>query len=354
MIDANPALLITGGLGFIGSHVAAALAEAGYRNIVLVDNLVNADKSVLRTLQSLYPDTTFTFYEADVRQGFVLDAVFECHAIEAVFHMAALKSVAESHKKPWDYYDVNVAGTLALLQVMEANGCRRLVFSSSATVYGTATPPLTEATQTGVGISSPYGKTKWMVEEVLRDLAASDPAWRIQVLRYFNPIGAHPSGQLGEDPKVANNLFPLLLRTCAGLTPNPITVFGTDWPTADGTCERDYIDVWDLAKAHVGTLRRMRAPGVTSWEAHNVGTGRAVSVFELLVGFEEATGVYVPVLMGERRPGDLASVIATVADSTSQKLGGLHGAWKPEVSLAESCRRGWAYMCRDVRQDPVD
>lgn len=343
-------ILITGGLGFIGSHVAAALAEKGYPSILLVDNLSNCTKEPLYTLQTLYPNTTFTFYEADVRHSFVLDAIFDVHHVEAVIHMAALKAVGESVARPWDYYDVNVAGTLALLQVMEAHGCYKFVFSSSSVVYGSAPPPLTEDTPTGHGIASPYGKTKWMVEEVLKDMAKAHPnRWRIQILRYFNPIGAHPSGLLGEDPKVANNLFPIVLRCVAGESVEPVTVFGTDYPTADGTCVRDYLDVWDLAKAHVGTFRRFSARDCEPVEIYNVGTGRGTSVFELLTTFEESTGVYVPVLLGDRRAGDLVSVVSEVRPETRERLG-----WTPTVALADSCRRGLAFMNRHVRMDPID
>lgn len=343
-------ILITGGLGYIGSHVAAALAEQGYPAIILVDNMSNCTKEPLYTLQTLYPDTVFTFYEADVRQAFVLDAIFDVHRVEAVIHMAALKAVGESVKKPWDYYDVNVGGTLALLQVMEAHGCYKLIFSSSAVVYGSAPPPLTEDTPTGHGLTNPYGRTKWMVEEVLKDMAKAHPTrWRIQILRYFNPIGAHPSGLLGEDPKVANNLFPIVLRCVAGESTEPVTVYGTDYPTPDGTCVRDYLDVWDLAKAHVGALRRYGARSCEPVEISNVGTGRGVSVFELLTTFEESTGVYVPVLMGDRRPGDLPRVVSEVNPGTLERLG-----WSAETSLAESCRHGLAFMNRHTHFEAVD
>lgn len=343
-------ILITGGLGFIGSHVAAALAEQGYPSIVLVDNLTNCTKEPLYTLQLLYPNTIFTFYEADIRHAFVLDAIFDVHHVEAVIHMAALKAVGESVTKPREYYDVNVGGTLSLLNVMENHGCYKIVFSSSSVVYGSSSPPLTEATPTGQGILNPYGKTKWVVEELLKDMARAYPLrWRIQILRYFNPIGAHPSGMLGEDPTIANNLFPIVLQCVAGESWEPVTVFGTDYPTPDGTCVRDYLDVWDLAKAHVGALKRFGARSCNAVEISNVGTGCGVSVLELLTTFEKSTGIHVPVLMGDRRPGDLASIVSEVQPETLERLG-----WYPEVSLAESCQRGLAFMNRRVQIDAVD
>lgn len=332
-------ILITGGLGYIGSHLAAALAEKGARSIVLVDNLVNTTRQVLYNLQILYPATVFSFYRVDIRDRLALEEVFKSHTIGTVVHMAALKAVGESFTRPYDYYDVNVGGTLSLMEVMEAYGCRHILFSSSATVYGTAPSPLTDTSPTGVGITNPYGQTKWMIEQILKDQVCADGRWRAQVLRYFNPIGAHPSGLLGENPVKPNNLFPYMLRAAAGLSDGPLTVFGTDYPTADGTCVRDYIDISDLVEAHIASLRRLEHADVGPWEVYNIGTGVGVSVKECLTVFEQATGISVPHVFGPRRRGDLPFVIATVSKKTEEVLG-----WKARVPLEVSCQRAWAYM----------
>ncbi len=339
-------ILITGGLGYIGSHVAALFAQQQSQSqqqseIVLLDNLCNSNISVLTALRILSPNdaTIFHFYEGDVRDRALLDRIFQAHTIDTVIHMAALKSVAESIENPEEYESVNVGGTRTVLEAMEAAGCRNIVFSSSATVYGQAAPPLTEDTEAGVGIASPYGQTKWSVEQILRTrTATATTTLRAVILRYFNPIGAHPSRLLGEAPTgTPNNLLPVLLRQ---LNANqPLTVFGDDWPTRDGTCVRDYVDIQDLAAAHVAAVARIDALTVAENPyIANVGTGRGTSVLELLACFEAATGCRVPYTVGPRRPGDLAEVVAAIDPDRMAALG-----WSSVHTLEKSCRNAWNF-----------
>ncbi len=331
-------LFLTGGLGFIGSHVAAYLAETGTKAIVILDNLCNSNIGVLATFRTLYPTTTFFFHEGDIRDRDLLERIFRLHpTIHTVVHFAGLKSVKESFAKEAEYKEVNVGGTGILLDVMAAAGCDRFIFSSSATVYGTAPSPLTEASPVGHGITNPYGETKWAGECLMQARASTV---RSVILRYFNPIGAHPSGQLGEAPNGApNNLFPILLK--AVQEGQSLSVFGTDWPTRDGTCARDYVDIMDLAEAHGAAIERFDAlvetenPYIT-----NIGTGRSTTVLELLAAFEAATGVRVPYTVAPRRPGDLAEVYAAPCPVRMEQLG-----WKPCHDVLTSCRHGYAFLC---------
>ncbi len=329
-------ILITGGLGFIGSHVAAFLATRNPKQpLVLLDNLCNSNISVLASLRTLCPAATFHFYEGDVRDRALLDSLFREHPIDVVVHMAALKSVAESFAKREEYEAVNVGGTRIVLEAMEAAGCRNFVFSSSATVYGTATPPLTEGAEVGVGIANPYGQTKWAVEQLLH---TKIPTIRSVILRYFNPVGAHESGLLGEAPLgIPNNLLPVVLRSVR--EGQPLRIFGDDWPTRDGTCVRDFVDIQDLAAAHgaaidrLATLTQTENPYIV-----NVGTGRGTTVLEMLEFFRRATSVQVPYTIAPRREGDVGCVVAAIDPVRMAALG-----WRPVYTVEESCRNAWRF-----------
>ena len=320
---------MTGGAGYIGSHVAVALAEAGYQP-VLLDNLCNSAAEVLPRLEGLC-DKALPFLVADVRDRAALDGLFQTYQPQAVIHCAGLKSVAESIANPLLYYRNNVEGSLTLLEAMQAAGCSRMVFSSSATVYGAPDAlPYTEAHP--LRPMNPYGQTKAMIEQMLRDCGAAHPQWKAINLRYFNPVGAHPSGQIGEDPRgTPNNLMPYVAQVAVGARPR-LQIFGTDWPTPDGTGVRDYIHVMDLAEAHVAALQALE--GQAEVQDINVGTGQGSSVLELLEAFTQASGVDIPWEAAPRRPGDLACYFANASLAHTQ--------------LNWSARRDLATMCADV------
>lgn len=326
-------VLVTGGAGYIGSHTCVELLGSGYE-VVVVDNLCNSKVESLRRVQEL-AGRTLTFIEADVRDRDAMRAVFKAHAIDAVIHFAALKAVGESVAKPLMYYENNIAGTVALAEVMGGAGVKTLVFSSSATVYGDpASVPIREDFPTGP--TNPYGRTKWMMEYVLRDMAAADPLWHIALLRYFNPVGAHPSGRIGEDPNgIPNNLMPFVSQVAVGKRAK-LGVFGNDYATPDGTGVRDYIHVVDLAKGHVKAIERMaRGPGVLTV---NLGTGRGYSVLEVVHAFEAASGRTVPYEVGPRRAGDIAQCYADPA-MAEKELG-----WHAERGLDEMCVDAWRWQ----------
>ncbi len=336
--------LVTGGLGFIGSHTVIELLRVGY-NVIIIDNCSNSDTNVLLNLDELFrqfepSDIARTerllFYDIDIRKMSHLNEVFATHRIAAVIHFAALKAVNESIHKPLVYYNNNVAGTSALLTVMKHYGCKKIIFSSSATVYGAqAESPITEMAHTGRNITNPYGRSKYMCEEILADLIESDNSWSIVVLRYFNPCGAHPSGLLGERPQgVPNNLFPYILDVAAGRRPI-LRVFGSDYNTSDGSCVRDFIHVCDLAEAHVCSSRALSRPGLY---VYNVGTGKPTSVLNLLNTFMNVTGVPVNYEIVDRRPGDVAELWASTGKIYSE-LG-----WRAKRSLADICRDGWKFV----------
>jgi UDP-glucose 4-epimerase len=327
-------ILVTGGLGYIGSHTCVALAHAGYR-LAIVDNLSNSKPAVLERIRSLAPGAKIELHRADLRERDALDKAFAAQPVGAVIHFAGLKAVGESVEKPLLYYDNNVGGTVALLEVMASRGVKRLVFSSSATVYGEPERlPLAE--DHPLRPASPYGKTKLVIEHVLADAAAADPAFAYAALRYFNPIGAHPSGRIGEDPRgVPNNLFPYLTQVAAGRLPK-LRVFGADYPTPDGTGVRDYIHVTDLAAGHLAALaylEKKKRP-LTA----NLGTGRGYSVLETVRAFEKATGVRVPIETVARRPGDIAACYADPS-LAARALG-----WRAKLSLADMCRDAWRWQ----------
>ncbi len=326
-------LLVTGGAGYIGSHTAVALLEAGHE-VVSLDNYSNSSPRALERVQRI-AGRPLTTIEGDVRDAALLARLFAQHTFDGVIHFAALKAVGESVEKPLDYYDNNVGGTLALLQAMQAAGVRRFVFSSSATVYGAPDAlPITE--QAPIRTTNPYGATKAMVEQVLRDLAAADARWSVVSLRYFNPIGAHPSGEIGEDPHdIPNNLFPFICQVAGGRRER-LAVFGNDWPTPDGTGVRDYLHVVDLAAGHLRAFEF--AQRQTGFTPVNLGTGRGVSVLQLVRAFETATGKAVPHAVTARRPGDIAECWAD--PSAAERLLG----WRAERSIEQACADGWRWQ----------
>lgn len=335
-------ILVTGGAGYIGSHTCIELMAAGYE-VVVVDNFSNSKPEALRRVEELAGRPLKGFYQADIRDKQALREIFAAHAVEAVIHFAALKAVGESVAQPLRYYDNNIAGTVALAQVMAEAGVKSLVFSSSATVYGDpASVPIREDFPTGP--TNPYGRTKWMMEFVLSDLAQADPAWRVALLRYFNPVGAHPSGRIGEDPNgLPNNLMPFVSQVAVGRLPR-LRVFGGDYATPDGTGVRDYIHVVDLAKGHVAAVRRLAEQ--TGVLTVNLGTGRGYSVLDVVRAFEAASGRPVPYEIVERRAGDVAQCYAETA-LAEQLLG-----WRAERGIDEMCVDTWRWQSSNPQGYP--
>lgn len=326
-------ILVTGGTGYIGSHASLVLHEAGHE-VVLLDNLSNSDRSVLDRLKVL-AGRSFKFVEGDIRDETLLAQLFSEYQIEAVMHFAGLKSVAESVANPLKYFDNNVAGTRVLLGAMTAAGVHKMVFSSSATVYdGSQRPPFSE--DAGLGASNPYGNSKAQVETLLTDVAAADPNWSFALLRYFNPVGGHESGLLGESPRgVPNNLMPYICQVASGARES-LTIHGNDYPTVDGTGVRDFIHVMDLVDGHVAALDYcMKTSGVLT---ANLGTGTGTSVIQLIETFEKITGNRVPFQIGPRRAGDVAESWAD-AGVAERVLG-----WRAKLGLSEMCRDSWMWQ----------
>ncbi len=322
------AVLLTGGAGFIGSHVAVELLERDIP-VVIVDDLENSKSVVLERIEAITGKQP-RFYHIDVRSVEDLTQVFSENDIDAVVHLAGYKSVSESVAQPLKYYDNNLVSTISLLKVMEAFECRRLVFSSSAVVYGRpAYLPLDE--QHSVSPTNPYGRTKLVIEQILEDVAKSNPEWRIIALRYFNPVGAHPSGLIGEDPQgIPNNLLPYILQVMVGRLPM-LTVTGSDYETADGTGVRDYIHVVDLAKAHVAALKKTDR-SERNFSVYNIGTGNGFSVLEMLRAVEGAAGQTIPYKLGNRREGDVATVFADTELARDEL------EWRAELGIEEMAR----------------
>jgi UDP-glucose 4-epimerase len=327
-------ILVTGGLGYIGSHTCVALAGAGYA-LVIVDNLSNSKASVLWRIRELAPKAEIEFHRIDLRDRAALGHVLAGQSVDAVVHFAGLKAVGESVERPIAYYDNNVGGTIALLEAMAHRGVQRLVFSSSATVYGTPEHlPLPE--HHPLRPMSPYGWTKLHIEQMLADVAASDPSFLHATLRYFNPIGAHPSGRIGEDPRgIPNNLFPYVTQVAIGKLPK-LRVFGNDYGTPDGTGVRDYLHVMDLAEGHVAALRHLE--GARRSVTVNLGTGAGYSVLDIVRAFEGATGKRVPLEIAPRRPGDIPACYAD--PSHAHRLLG----WRATRSIDDMCRDGWRWQ----------
>lgn len=327
-------ILVTGGAGYIGSHTCIELMKAGY-DVVVVDNFYNSKREALRRIAEL-AKKEFAFYECDIRDEAGLDKIFKSEKIEAVIHFAGLKSVPESCRKPLEYYDNNINGTLTLCRVMRKNGCKRIVFSSSATVYGMNNiSPLKETMPTG-GTTNPYGTTKYMIELILKDLYTADNEWSISLLRYFNPIGAHESGRIGEDPNgIPNNLMPYIAQVAVGKR-EFLNVFGADYDTPDGTGVRDYIHVVDLALGHVKALDRVLSQ--RGCDIFNLGTGIGYSVLDVVHAFEKASGVTVNYKIGPRRPGDIATCYSDPTKAF-EVLG-----WKAERDLEQMCADSWRWQ----------
>ena len=326
-------ILVTGGAGFIGSHTTVELLRAGHE-VVVVDNYSNSKPAAVRRTEEL-AGKSFNFYEVDLLDRPALNDVFERHAVDAVIHFAAFKAVGESVSLPLKYYHNNITGTLSLCEVMIAHGVKTMVFSSSATVYGDpATVPVLE--DFPLFALNPYGQTKLVMEHVFRDLYRADPSWNIVLLRYFNPVGAHPSGRIGEDPNgIPNNLFPYITQVAVGKLPE-LKIFGGDYPTPDGTGVRDYIHVVDLAMGHLRALEKLA--GRTGCVAYNLGTGRGNSVLEAVHAFERASGGKIPYQIVARRPGDAASCYCDPSKAL-RELG-----WKTERDLDAMCADAWKWQ----------
>ena len=332
------AILVTGGAGFIGSHTCVELLNAGYE-IVVVDNYYNANPKSLERVKEL-TGKDFKSYECDIRDSEGMDKIFKENKIDAVIHFAGLKAVGESCQKPIEYYDNNIGGTLKLCDVMRNNGCKNIVFSSSATVYGmNNVSPLKETMKTG-GTTNPYGTTKYMIEIILEDIYKSDNEWNVTLLRYFNPIGAHESGRIGENPSgIPNNLMPYITQVAIGKRPF-LSVYGNDYDTPDGTCIRDYIHVVDLADGHVKAVNNI-LDGKKGVQIFNLGTGKGYSVLDIVKAFSKAYGKELPYKIAPRRPGDLA---VCFSDPTKAKevLG-----WEAKRGIDDMCRDSWNWQSKN-------
>lgn len=331
------AILVTGGAGYIGSHTVVELQNAGYE-VVVVDNLSNSSKKSLQRVEKI-TGKPVTFYKADILDREALNAVFDKEKIDSCIHFAGLKAVGESVQKPWEYYENNIAGTLTLVDVMRQRGVKNIIFSSSATVYGDpAIVPITEECPKGQ-CTNPYGQTKSMLEQILTDIQKADPEWTVILLRYFNPVGAHESGQIGEDPEgIPNNLTPYITQVAVGKL-KEVGVFGNDYDTPDGTGVRDYIHVMDLAEGHVKALQKFDdANGVY---IYNLGTGQGYSVLDMIHAFSRAVGREIPYVIKPRRAGDIAACYADPAKA-KKELG-----WEARRGIDEMCADGWRWQSQN-------
>ncbi|XP_021894834.1 UDP-glucose 4-epimerase GEPI48 [Carica papaya] len=333
-------ILVTGGAGYIGSHTVLQLLLGGYRTVV-VDNLDNSSDISIKRVKELAGEfgNNLSFYQVDLRDKPALEKIFSETKFDAVIHFAGLKAVGESVEKPLLYYDNNLIGTIALLEVMSAHGCKNLVFSSSATVYGwPKVVPCTE--EFPLCAANPYGRTKLFIEEICCDIHRSDSEWKIILLRYFNPVGAHPSGHIGEDPRgIPNNLMPFVQQVAVARRP-ALTVFGNDYNTVDGTGVRDYIHVVDLADGHIAALRKLSDRSI-GCEVYNLGTGKGTSVLEMVSAFEKASGKKIPLVMAGRRPGD-AEIVYASTEKAERELN-----WKSKYGIEEMCRDQWNWASKN-------
>lgn len=331
------AILVTGGAGYIGSHTVVELQNAGY-DVVVMDNLSNSSEKSLKRVEQI-TGKPVKFYKADILDREATEEIFAKESIDSVIHFAGLKAVGESVRKPWEYYHNNIAGTLVLLDVMRNHNVKNIIFSSSSTVYGTPEKvPVTEETPKGE-CTNPYGWTKSMLEQILSDVQKSDPAWNVILLRYFNPIGAHKSGLIGENPNgIPNNLMPYITQVAVGKL-KELGVFGNDYPTPDGTCIRDYIHVCDLAAGHVKALDKLKENAGLS--IYNLGTGNGYSVLEVIENFEKATGKKIPYSIKPRREGDIPENFAN-ADKAYRELG-----WKAQYGILEMCQDSWRWQSQN-------
>ncbi|KAL8138810.1 hypothetical protein V2J09_004811 [Rumex salicifolius] len=333
-------ILVTGGAGYIGTHTTLQLLLGGF-NVVVVDNLDNSSEIGLERVRELAGEfgSNLVFHQMDLRDRPALDKLFSSTRFDAVIHFAGLKAVGESVQKPLMYFNNNLVGTITLLEVMAAHGCKTLVFSSSATVYGW--PKVVPCTENfPLSAANPYGRTKLFIEEICRDVQRADSEWKIILLRYFNPVGAHPSGHIGEDPRgIPNNLMPFVQQVAVGRRP-ALTVYGTDYNTKDGTGVRDYIHVVDLADGHIAALRKLFNSDINC-EVYNLGTGKGTSVLEMVAAFEKASGKKIPLVMAGRRPGD-AEVVFGSTDKAEQEL-----KWKAKYGIEEMCRDQWNWASKN-------
>ncbi len=327
-------ILVTGGAGYIGSHTCVELLNAGY-DVIVVDNLYNSNQKAIDRIEQI-THKKVKFYKEDILSKEALKKIFSENQIDAVIHFAGLKAVGESVQKPVEYYTVNIAGTLNLIDVMRTYGCKNIIFSSSATVYGEpAQIPITEACPKGT-CTNPYGWTKWMLEQILTDVHTSDPEWNVILLRYFNPIGAHESGLIGEDPKgIPNNLLPYVAQVAIGKL-KCVGVFGNDYDTPDGTGVRDYIHVVDLAKGHVKALNKIKEKA--GCKVYNLGTGKGYSVLDVIHAFSKACGHDIPYEIKPRRAGDIATCYSK-CDLAKEELG-----WQAEYDLDAMCASSWKWQ----------
>ena len=334
-------ILVTGGAGFIGSHTCVELLESGY-DVVVIDNLSNACEESLKRVEKI-TGKTLKFYKGDIADKELMDKILTENDIYAVIHFAGLKAVGESVQKPLEYYTNNISGTLAMCDVMRKHGVKNIIFSSSATVYGEPEKmPITEDTPTG-GTTNPYGTTKLFIEQILKDIYRSDNTWDICILRYFNPVGAHESGLIGEEPQgIPNNLMPYVARVAAG-TLKELSVFGNDYDTPDGTGVRDYIHVVDLAKGHVKALEKLDKENEGLF-IYNLGTGTGYSVLDMVKAFEKATGKNVPYKIAPRREGDIATCYAD-PKKAKEELG-----WEATKTLDDMCKDSWNYIVKGSQE----
>ncbi|QQP69565.1 UDP-glucose 4-epimerase GalE [Carnobacterium sp. CS13] len=327
------AILVTGGAGYIGSHTTVELLNAGYE-VVIVDDYSNSKPEVLKRIKKI-TGKEFSFHEVNILDKAALEEVFQAHELDAVIHFAGYKAVGESVAEPLKYYHNNLTGTFVLAELMGKYNVKKMVFSSSATVYGmNNVSPLTE--DLPLSTTNPYGTTKMMIEQILQDIYKADPSWSIALLRYFNPIGAHESGRIGEDPNgIPNNLMPYITQVAVGKR-DQLSVFGSDYDTPDGTGVRDYIHVVDLAKGHLKAVEKVLA--TEQIEAYNLGTGQGYSVLDVVTNFEKATGQKVPYALVDRRPGDIGTCYSD-ATKAAVELG-----WKSSYDLEEMCRDSWRWQ----------
>ncbi len=332
----NKTILVTGGAGYIGSHTCVELIQNGYQ-IVVLDNYLNSTKLALKRVEEI-TQTSLKIYPQDIRNKMALRQIFAQHNIDAIIHFAGLKAVGESVAKPLTYYDNNVGGSIILLKEAQKAGCKNLIFSSSATVYGTPEKlPITENCPTG-NTTNPYGTSKFMIEEILQDTYQADQAWKIALLRYFNPVGAHASGKIGENPNgIPNNLMPFIAQVASGKL-NHLEVFGNDYDTLDGTGIRDYIHVMDLAKGHVLALDYLLTKSKGEVLTVNLGTGKGYSVLQMVKAFAKASGKKIPYTIEDRRPGDIASCFADV--NKAHKI--LN--WHAELDIETMCSDAWRFI----------
>nr|QYS25840.1 UDP-glucose 4-epimerase [Anoectochilus roxburghii] len=334
-------ILVTGGAGYIGTHTVLQLLQEGF-SVVVVDNLSNSSEVAIKRVAELAGNAgkNLSFHQVDLRDREALEKVFISSKFDAVIHFAGLKAVGESVQKPLLYYNNNLIGTITLLEVMAAYGCKNFVFSSSATVYGWPKQvPCTE--EFPLSAANPYGRTKLTIEDILRDIQKSDSDWKIILLRYFNPVAAHPSGDIGEDPcGIPNNLMPFVQQVAVGRR-TALTVYGTDYKTEDGTGVRDYIHVVDLADGHLAALQKLFEDQSIGCEVYNLGTGKGTSVLEMVAAFEKASGKKIPLIMAGRRPGD-AEIVYASTEKAERELN-----WRAKYGIEEMCRDQWNWASKN-------